>query len=60
MILRGPKDCLNLPNFSVSRGFQKFYNIPLFPRNYFDPPTMVAVVPEFKDRVDISCESGES
>ena len=31
---------------------------PLVLQNYFGPPTMVAVVPEFEDRVGDSCESG--
>ena len=35
MIFRGPKDCLSLPNY-------------LFLVN-LGPPTMVAVVPDFKD-----------
>ena len=31
---------------------------PLVLQNYFGPPTMVAVVTEFEDRVGDSCESG--
>ena len=44
MILGGPEEFPNILN-------KKTVNIPLVPPNFFGPPTMVAVVPDFKDRV---------
>ena len=64
LILGGPTECLSLPNFHflVNLGLQKYNNTPwappskiqlhpLVPPISFGPPTMVAAVPDFKDRV---------
>ena len=63
LILRGPTECLSLPNFHflVNLGLHKYNNTPwappskiqlhpLIPPISFGPPTMVAAVPDFKDR----------
>ena len=63
MILAGTTECLSPPNFQflVNLGLQKHNNThwappskiqlhPLVPPISFGPPTMVAVVPDFKDR----------
>ena len=34
-------------------GTKRYNNIPLVPPNSFGPPTMVAVVPDFKDRAQL-------
>ena len=67
LILGGPAECLSLPNFHflVNLGLQKYNNTPwvapskiqshpLVPPISFGPPTMVAAVPDFKDRDDVT------